>query len=52
MSKVVVLTISAVAATDRLERLGIPRFVGAALLMIAGPCLLAGLIALLVPIQS
>jgi hypothetical protein len=31
MSKVVVLAIPAVAATDRIERLGIPRFVG-------GPC--------------
>jgi predicted PurR-regulated permease PerM len=46
----VVLAIPLSAATDRLERLGVPRFVGAPLLMIAGLCVLAGLIALLVPV--
>jgi predicted PurR-regulated permease PerM len=46
----VVLAIPLSATTDRLERLHIPRAIGAPLLLLAGLCLLAGLIALLVPV--
>jgi predicted PurR-regulated permease PerM len=46
----VVLAIPLSATTDRLERLHIPRAVGAPLLLLAGLGLLAGLIALLVPV--
>jgi predicted PurR-regulated permease PerM len=46
----VVLAIPLSATTDRLERLHIPRAVGAPLLMLAGLGLLGGLIALLVPV--
>lgn len=46
----VVLAIPLSATTDRLERLHIPRAVGAPLLMLAGLGLLAGLISLLVPV--
>jgi predicted PurR-regulated permease PerM len=46
----VVLAIPLSATTDRLERLGVPRSLGAPLLLLAGLGVLAALIALLVPV--